>query len=100
MPSYKKIDFLAVQNSLYQGHKLTSGGKDDPLLYKLIQAINYADEIEISVSFIQPSGLALLFDPLVDALARNVNIKILVSDYLYITSPVALRQLKTLADIS
>ncbi len=94
----KKVDFLAVQNSLYQGYKLTSGGQDDPLLFKLIQAINHADEIEISVSFIQPSGLALLFDPLVDALARNVKIKILVSDYLYITSPVALRQLKTLAE--
>lgn len=53
---------------LYSGNKLTSGGASDPLLPKLVQAINHASEIEISVSFIQPSGLNLLFDPILDAL--------------------------------
>ena len=40
---------------------LTIGGLDDPLLPKLIDAINRAQEIEITVAFIRISGLKLLF---------------------------------------
>ncbi|WP_371929954.1 hypothetical protein [Vibrio cholerae] len=42
------------QSFLYSGHKLSSGGANDPLLPRLIQAINHATEIEISVSFSHP----------------------------------------------
>ncbi|OQK53997.1 hypothetical protein [Vibrio vulnificus] len=45
---------LTLKDSL-----LTTGG-EDPLLPQLIHAINHATEIEIAVSFIQPSGLDLL----------------------------------------
>lgn len=83
---------------LYSGNKLTSGGASDPLLPKLVQAINHASEIEISVSFIQPSGLNLLFDPILDALKSGASLKLLTSDYLSITSPVALRQLMLLVE--
>ncbi len=85
-------------SSLFSGPKLTTGDKNDPLLPKLIKAINHANEIEITVSFIQPSGINLLFDALVEALKRNVSLKILVSDYLYITSPIALQRLMSLQD--
>jgi len=37
------------------------------------------------VSFIQPSGLELLFDPLLEALNNGANIRLLTSDYLDIT---------------
>lgn len=84
--------------TLFSGNKLTTGDQHDPLLPKLITAINHACEIEITVSFIQPSGINLLFDALAEALQRKVSLKILVSDYLYITNPVALRRLKTLQD--
>lgn len=83
---------------LYSGHRLSSGGVNDPLLPRLIQAINHASEIEISVSFIQPSGLALLFDPLFDAMQSGARIKLLTSDYLAITHPVALRRLMLLVE--
>lgn len=83
---------------LYSGNKLTSGGVEDPLLPKLVQAINHASEIEISVSFIQPSGLNLLFDPILDALKSGASLKLLTSDYLSITSPLALRQLMLLVE--
>jgi len=73
-------------------------GNEDPLLPKLIHAINHADEIEITVSFIQRSGLALLFEPLKDALANNCHLKLLTSDYLDITDPIALRELMPLVD--
>ncbi|WP_445780424.1 hypothetical protein, partial [Shewanella sp.] len=58
---------------LADGPVLTSGGLDDPFLPKLLQAINRASSIEISVSFIQRSGLDLIFDALSDALERQAT---------------------------
>ncbi|MEH6462983.1 MAG: DEAD/DEAH box helicase family protein [Shewanella psychromarinicola] len=81
---------------LAEGPVLTSGGLDDPFLPKLQQAINRATSIEMSVSFIQQSGLDLIFDALSDALERNASISIVTSDYLLITDPVALRHLMIL----
>ncbi|MGL5359603.1 MAG: DEAD/DEAH box helicase family protein, partial [Shewanella sp.] len=89
---------IEQQISLYSGKKLSYGGANDPLLPRLIQAINHASEIEISVSFIQPSGLDLLFDPLLDALQSGASLKLLTSDYLCISHPVALRRLMLLAE--
>ncbi|MCL1089386.1 DEAD/DEAH box helicase family protein [Shewanella profunda] len=87
---------MKLLQSLSNGKKLTSGGESDPFLPKLINAINRATSIQISVSFIQQSGLKLIFDALTDALNRNVSISILTSDYLGITDPVALRELSVL----
>ncbi|WP_350978492.1 DEAD/DEAH box helicase family protein [Shewanella sp. AC34-MNA-CIBAN-0136] len=81
---------------LAEGPVLTSGGLDDPFLPKLTQAINRATSIEMSVSFIQRSGLDLIFDALSDALERDASISIITSDYLLITDPVALRHLMIL----
>lgn len=81
---------------LAEGPVLISGGLDDPFLPKLRQAINRATHIEISVSFIQQSGLNLIFDALSDALERDASISIVTSDYLLITDPVALRHLMIL----
>lgn len=77
--------------------QLTTGA-DDPLLPKLIHAINQATIIEIAVSFIQRSGLNLLFEPLKDALLNGVELKLLTSDYLDITDPIALRELMPLVE--
>lgn len=88
-----------MSHQLFKGNVLTTGGANDPLLPKLLRAINYATEVEISVSFIQPSGLQLLLPALTDALAAGARIKILTSDYLQITSPEALRQLILLRDL-
>jgi superfamily II DNA or RNA helicase/SOS-response transcriptional repressor LexA len=82
--------------TLAHGPVLTSGGKEDPFLPKLLQAINRATSIEMSVSFIQRSGLDLIIDALTDALSRQATIAIITSDYLGITDPVALRQLMIL----
>lgn len=71
-------------------NQLTTGG-DNQLLFQLVHAINYATEIEITVSFIQRSGLNLLYEPFKDALRNGASLKILTSDYLDITDPVALR---------
>ncbi|MCG6202418.1 DEAD/DEAH box helicase family protein [Psychromonas antarctica] len=80
-----------------EAKQLTIGG-DDPLLPKLIHAINRATEIEIAVSFIQRSGLNLLFEPLKDALINGASLQLLTSDYLDITDPIALRELMPLVE--
>ncbi len=91
-------------NSFNEQHQLQSNkqqlitGADDPLLPNLVHAINNATEIEITVSFIQPSGLALLFDPLNEALQSGATLKLLTSDYLDTTHPNALRELMVLVD--
>ena len=77
---------------------LTTGGLDDPLLPKLIDAINRAQEIEITVAFIRISGLKLLFGALSDAVDRGTVIKVLTSDYLDVTDPQALRELMLLKE--
>src|SRR5690554_397658 len=78
--------------------RLTTGTQHDPLLPKLLEAIYHASEIEIAVSFVQPSGLELLFDALLEALRSGATIRMLTSDYLGITHPRALRELLMLAE--
>ena len=85
---------------LSYGQLLTTGTDQDQLLPKLVHAINRATEIEITVSFVQPSGLKLLFEPLAEALARGTTLKLITSDYLCITHPIALRELMLLVEHS
>ena len=73
-------------------------GGTDHFLPRLIAAINQAAEIEMAVAFIRQTGLALLFDALADALQRNVPVRILTGDYLFLTDPQALRTLMLLKE--
>ena len=81
---------------------LTVGGDKDYLLDKLLYAINHATEIDIAVSFIQPSGLDLILPAITEAIEKHVEantslkLRVITSDYLDITSPVALRKLVAL----
>lgn len=77
--------------------RLITGTEQDPLLPKLLDAIRKANHIEIAVSFVQPSGIALLFDDLKEALERGASLRILTSDYLNITHPKALQRLMLLS---
>jgi superfamily II DNA or RNA helicase/diadenosine tetraphosphate (Ap4A) HIT family hydrolase/HKD family nuclease len=58
------------------------------------------DRADLVVSFIMRSGLALIDDPLEDALDRRVQIRILTTDYLHITDADALARLLDLADVA
>ena len=77
---------------------LITGGKSDPFLPRLLDAINQATEIDITVAFILQSGLDLIFDALRDAMNRRAVIRVLTSDYLDVTEPQALRRLMLLAE--
>lgn len=78
---------------------LITGG-DDPFRPKLINDINFAKKIDITVSFIRQSGLRLILDALIDALDRGVEMRILTGDYLNVTEPMALRHLLLLQESS
>lgn len=77
-------------------HLITGG--DDPFCPKLIDDINAAKRIDITVSFIRQSGLQLIYPVLTDALERGVEMRILTGDYLNVTEPVALRHLLLLVE--
>ncbi|MFB1490187.1 MULTISPECIES: DEAD/DEAH box helicase family protein [unclassified Thiocapsa] len=78
---------------------LATGGRRDPFLPHLLEAIRRADRIDLAVAFIKSSGLALLFDALADALQyRAARLRILTSDYLDVTEPQALRRLMLLGE--
>lgn len=83
---------------LEENHKSLFTGGRDPLLPALIKSINRSSEIEITVSFIQRSGLDLIFDALVEALNSGAKLTIITSDYLDITCPIALREMLSLQD--
>lgn len=68
------------------------------LLRELIDAIDTATSINLIVSFVSNSGVALLHSPLKLALQRGTEIKILVGDYLYITDPDGLDGLLNLGE--
>jgi superfamily II DNA or RNA helicase/SOS-response transcriptional repressor LexA len=76
---------------------LTVGG-DDPFLPSLVEAINHATEIRIAAAFIRMTGLRLIQDSLIDALARRAKVRVLTGDYLGVTEPVALRYLLLLKE--
>ncbi|MEA3303696.1 MAG: DEAD/DEAH box helicase family protein [Pseudomonadota bacterium] len=85
-------------SSIQTDSALVTGGKSDPFLPQLLDAINEATEIDITVAFIRQSGLSLIFDALRDAMERNASIRVLTSDYLDVTEPQALRRLMLLAE--
>jgi HKD family nuclease len=62
----------------------------------LILHIDHADTCDIAISFLLDSGARCLFEHLKDFLERDGNARILVSDYLGLTEPVALRRLHDL----
>lgn len=72
---------------------LSTGHPNAPLWQKIAARVASAQEVDLLASFAQPSGLDLIQAPVFSALREGASIRILVGDYLYITSAAALRQL-------
>ncbi|NBV46386.1 MAG: HIT domain-containing protein, partial [Planctomycetia bacterium] len=68
-------------------------GPDRPLWSRLAERLPGASEIDLLASFVQTSGLDHVRPALFGALAAGARVRLLVGDYLGITSPEALRQL-------
>jgi len=72
-------------------------GHDFSLLHFLHHHIPQATQIDLAVSFIMQSGLNLIENALLEALAKGCTIRILTTGYLDVTEPEALRRLLNLA---
>ena len=68
-------------------------GPDRPLWPRLAERLPGASEIDLLASFVQPSGLDVIRAGLFSAITAGACVRLLVGDYLGITSPEALRQL-------
>ena len=75
-------------------------GPDRPLWPRLADRLPGASEIDLLASFVQLSGLDLVGRSLFSALAAGAKVRLLVGDYLGITSPDALRQLLGWIDLA
>lgn len=68
-------------------------GDRDPLLPHIQHELQTAKSADLSVAFIQRSGVELLRPYLIDMLQRHGNVRILTGDYLQVTDPDALAEL-------
>ncbi|MET4315941.1 DEAD/DEAH box helicase family protein [Bradyrhizobium sp. RT4b] len=71
-------------------------GNGDPFLPHLILHMDQADVCDIAVAFLLDSGARLIAEHLKDFLDRGGRARILVSNYLDVTEPIALRRLADL----
>ena len=81
---------------LVRGGHVTDPHFNDPLLPHLLAAIDRCgtgSRIDMCVSFIRQSGLVLLRNALHQAVDRGAYLRVITSDYLDVTEPVALREL-------
>ena len=72
---------------------LATGHPKSPLWKSIGRRVSSAMEVDLLASFIQPSGLDLVQQSLFSALRTGARVRILVGDYLFITSAEALRRL-------
>ncbi|MCE9631692.1 MAG: HIT domain-containing protein, partial [Planctomycetia bacterium] len=75
-------------------------GPDRPLWHRLADRLPGASEIDLLASFVQLSGLVIVRESLFSAIAAGAKVRLLVGDYLGITSPDALRQLLGWIDLA
>ncbi len=92
----EKGNYLAKKaHATDQNHSLTlvTGKPHSPLWKSIGHRVSAAAEVDLLASFIQPSGLDLIQTAIFSALRDGARIRILVGDYLYITSAEALKRL-------
>ncbi len=65
----------------------------EKVLSTFLQELTYCDEFYFSVAFVTTSGIAVLFNTLLELEKKGIKGKILVSQYLNFTQPEALRKL-------
>ncbi|WP_417745613.1 DEAD/DEAH box helicase family protein [Rosistilla oblonga] len=82
------------------GPTLSVGYPESPLWDQLAWRIVAAKSVDVLVSFVQSSGLEVIEERLFEAIANQAVVRILVSDYLYISDPRALRTLLGWCDLA
>lgn len=80
--------------------RLSSGHPHSPLWDHLSWRIAGAKIVDVLASFVQLSGLDVIEERLFDALRNEARVRILVSDYLYVSDAQALRRLLGWCDLA
>ncbi|MFM8325936.1 MAG: HIT domain-containing protein, partial [Pirellulaceae bacterium] len=76
-----------------QSTHLSTGAPDSSLWNAIAPRLPAARSVDILASFVQRSGLEVIERAIFSALDRGTKVRILVSDYLAISDPLALRRL-------
>jgi superfamily II DNA or RNA helicase/HKD family nuclease/diadenosine tetraphosphate (Ap4A) HIT family hydrolase len=79
---------------LFEGVRRPLGAE----LIRLLRNQAY-DRLDVAVAFATPSGVGFLSSALADALEQGLHLRLLTSDYLDVTDPLALEQLLDLAAV-
>ncbi len=91
-----KGNYLISKDTTSEGQhglKLSAGYPHSTLWNELSWRLTGAKQIDVLASFVQPSGLDVIEQTLFEAIRNDARVRILVSDYLYISDPKALWRL-------
>jgi superfamily II DNA or RNA helicase/diadenosine tetraphosphate (Ap4A) HIT family hydrolase len=78
--------------------RLSTGGEDDRFMSYLNPYFHLADEVCVVSSFVFPEGVRHIQDSIESVLERGGNVRILTGDYLGVTPPRALEQLRSIQE--
>jgi superfamily II DNA or RNA helicase/diadenosine tetraphosphate (Ap4A) HIT family hydrolase/SOS-response transcriptional repressor LexA len=78
---------------------LATGHPESPLWMHLAPRVASATEIDILAAFVRLSGLDVIEEAIFAALSRGAGVRVLVSDYLNLSEPRALRRLAGWMDV-
>jgi len=92
----QKANYLAKAIGAERDQQRLIKGDTDPFLPHLILHMDRADTCDIAVAFLLDSGARCILEQLKDFLGRGGRARILISDYLDVTEPIALRRLSDL----
>ena len=79
--------------------KLVFNAKDKKVINSIIEELRDCEEFIMSSAFITMGGLMHLLEEFKNLEAKNINGKILTTDYLYFTEPKALKKLQEFSNI-
>ena len=96
----KDLPSPKIESSAGNGLTLSSGFPKSPLWEHLSWRIAGARYVDVLASFVQLSGLDVIEERLFEAIRNEAKVRILVSDYLYISDAHALRRLMGWCDLS
>lgn len=89
------LPIVTTPNALPHQRSLIAGG-EDALIRHLLPHIDQAVAVDLAVAFVLESGARLLQPHLQELLNRSGRLRLITSDYLDVTDPVALRRLMDL----
>jgi HKD family nuclease len=91
-----KANYLAKELTAERNQQRLIKGDKDPFLPHLVLQMDRAKTCDIAVAFLLDSGARRIVEHLKDFLDRGGTARVLVSDYLDVTEPIALRRLADL----